>query len=161
MRNQKAGRQMMSVLFTMLLFLIYVLCALFAVLTGGQVYENIYNRMEADFAGNTSLNYIANKVRQGDEAGSISVRRIDGTDVLELRQEIEGVEFVTWIYCYDGYLCELFTDAESGLGLSDGIHIIECEGLRLELGQKILLAETTGTEGSRLFLSVKSEGGRQ
>lgn len=161
MRNQKVGGQMMSMLFTMLLFLVFVLCALFTVLTGSKVYENIYTRMEADFAGNISLNYIANKVRQGDEAGSISVRQIDGTDVLELEQEVEGMEYVTWIYCYDGYICELFTDTESGLGLSDGLPIIECEGLNLEMSQKILMVETTGWGGSRLFLAVKSEGGRQ
>lgn len=161
MRIQKAGGPGTNVLFTILLFLVFVLCALFTVLTGGKVYENINIRMEEDFAGNIPLNYIANKVRQGDGAGTIAVRQIDGTDVLELGQDIEGAEYVTWIYCDNGYLCELFTDTESGLGLSDGLPIIKCEGLLIKMDQQMLMVETTGLGGGRLYLAVRSEGGMQ
>ncbi|MGL5437148.1 MAG: DUF4860 domain-containing protein [Lachnospiraceae bacterium] len=158
MQNQKSKGQTMNVLFTMLLFLVFVLCALFTVLIGGKVYENISSRMENNYAGSVSLNYIANKVRQGDEAGQILVRQIDGTDVLELGQDIDGVEFVTWIYCRDGYICELFTDTKSGLGLADGLEIIECDGLNLAMDRRILTVETTGEGGSKLLLSVRSGG---
>ncbi len=158
MQNQKSKGQTMNVLFTMLLFLVFVLCALFTVLIGGKVYENISSRMEDNYAGSVSLNYIANKVRQGDEAGRISVRQIDGTDVLELGQEIYGEEFVTWIYCQDGYICELFTDTQSGLGLADGLKIIECDGLDLAMDNNVISVETTGEGGSRLLMSVRSKG---
>lgn len=161
MPNQKAGGQAMNMLFTILLFLVFVLCALFTVLTGAKVYENISIRMEEIYEGSVSLNYIANKVRQGDEAGSVTVRQIDGTDVLELGQTIEGTEFVTWIYCRDGYIRELFTDTQSGLGLSDGLPVIECDGLNLVMDRNILMVETTGTGRGRLFLAVRSEGSGQ
>ena len=42
-RNDHKG-QLVNTLFTMLLFLVFVLCALFAVLIGGKVYENINAR---------------------------------------------------------------------------------------------------------------------
>ncbi len=38
--------QMANALFTILLFLVFVLCALFSVLIGGKVYENINARAE-------------------------------------------------------------------------------------------------------------------
>lgn len=157
-KNQKANGQTMNVLFTMLLFLVFVLCALFTVLIGGKVYENISSRMEDNYAGSTSLNYIANKIRQGDEDGLITVRRIEDTDVLELGQKIYEEEFVTWIYCRDGYICELFTDTQSGLGLADGLKIIECDGLSMSMDQKIISVETTGEGGSTLLMSVRSGG---
>ena len=40
----KRKGQSFSILFTMLLFLVFVLCALFTVLIGGKVYEN--NRIQ-------------------------------------------------------------------------------------------------------------------
>ena len=62
--------QTMNLLFTMLLFLVFVLCALFTVLIGGKVYENINSRIEENYSGQVVLNYVANKVRQSDRAGS-------------------------------------------------------------------------------------------
>ena len=156
--NQKAQGQSMNELFTMLLFLVFVLCALFTVLTGGKVYENISSRMEDNYAGSVALNYIANKVRQGDDYQAVTVKQVDGTDVLELSQNLGGEVFYTWIYCQDGYIRELFTDAESGLGLSDGLEILECEGLKLTMEHRVLVAETIGKGGSRLMLSVRSGG---
>ena len=38
--------QTVNLLFTMLLFLVFVLCALFTVLIGGKVYENINSRIQ-------------------------------------------------------------------------------------------------------------------
>jgi len=62
----QTGGQAISGLFTMLLFLVFVLCALFSVLMGSRVYENITKRSDENFSGTTALSYIANKIRQGD-----------------------------------------------------------------------------------------------
>lgn len=159
MKQKAGGRgQMMNVLFTMLLFLVFVLCALFTVLIGGKVYENISTRMEENYAGSVALNYIANKVRQGDVNGMVSVQEIEGTEVLELK-EVEGENtYITWIYCRDGSIRELYTNAESGLGLSDGLEILECEGLKLSMDGSLLSIEITGQGGSRMYLSTRSGG---
>ena len=49
-----------SGLFTMLLFLVFVLSALFSVLMGSRVYENIIKRSDANFSGTTAISYLAN-----------------------------------------------------------------------------------------------------
>ena len=69
-QTQQKG-QTVNLLFTMLLFLVFVLCALFTVLIGGKVYENINSRIEENYSGQVVLNYVANKVRQ-----NISVRQL-------------------------------------------------------------------------------------
>ena len=96
-QTQQKG-QTVNLLFTMLLFLVFVLCALFTVLIGGKVYENINSRIEENYSGQVVLNYVANKVRQGDEAGRVAVKTMEDTPVLELTQEINGRKFITWIY---------------------------------------------------------------
>ena len=152
--------QTMNTLFTMLLFLVFVLCALFTVLIGGKVYENITARMEENYTGSTALNYIANKVRQGDTYGGVQVKEVEGIPVLELSQEINGETYVTMIYYKDGSIRELFTDTQSGLGLSDGLEIIGCDGLKLKQEGRLIMVETTGEGGSSLTLSLRSGGGK-
>lgn len=150
--------QLMNVLFTMLLFLVFVLCALFTVLIGGRVYENINSRTEDNFAGCTAIHYVANKVRQGDKDGLIDCIDVDGTSVLELKQVNGQDTYVTWIYCYDGSIRELFTYEGSGLGLSDGLPIMECGGLVAEKTGSLLTVTTQGKGGSTIMLSVRSGG---
>ena len=148
----------MGGLFTMLLFLVFVLSALFTVLIGSRVYENITVRSDLNYTGNTALSYIANKVRQGDRAGLVDVVDVDGTGVLEMKQEIGGSEYVTWIYWKDGTIRELFTDTQSGLGLEDGLEILECGGLELKKSGPLLHIETLGEGGGAISLSLRSGG---
>ena len=150
--------QMINTLFTMLLFLVFVLCALFTVLIGGKVYENVASRTEDNYTGSVALNYVANKVRQGDMADSISVTDIEGIPVLQMKQEIEGDSYITWIYYKDGSVRELFTDTESGLTLADGLEIMKCEGMNFTQDGQLITVETTGQGGSRLMLAVRSGG---
>lgn len=99
-RNRNDG-QTMSVLFTMLLFLVFIMCALFTVLAGSKVYENISSRMDQTYTGSVALQYVANKVRQGDADKAVAVRTEDGQPVLEIRESIEGGDYITWIYYYE------------------------------------------------------------
>ena len=158
--NRTAARRSnkMNVLFTGLLFLVFVLCALFTVLIGSRVYENITARSNRNFTGTTALSYIANKVRQGDRAGMVNVADVDGIQVLEMKQEIGDSEYVTWIYWDDGSIRELFTDTSSGLGLADGLEILECQGLKLSKDGRLLRIETVGEGGGSLELSLRSGG---
>ena len=156
-KTDKKGNAV-SVLFTMLLFLVFVLCALFTVLIGSRVYENINVRSDAKYTGSTALSYIANKVRQGDRAGMVHVVDVDGTQVLEMKQEIGESEYVTWIYWDHGSSREVFTDTSSGLGLADGLEILECRGLKLSREGRLLHIETVGEGGGSLELSLRSGG---
>lgn len=149
-----------NLLFTMLLFLTFILCALFTVLIGSRVYENIGLRSSRNFTGSTAVSYIANKVRQSDRAGMVQVREIDGVPVLVLGQEINQVSYETWIYYKDGMIRELFSNPDSGLGLEDGLEILECQGLDLEMEDGMLRISTLGEGGGSLRLCLRSGGGQ-
>ncbi len=159
-RQAQQKSQTVNLLFTMLLFLVFVLCALFTVLIGGKVYENINRRIGENYSGQVGLNYVANKVRQGDQAGSVAVKNIEETPVLELAQEINGRTFVTWIYYQDGAVRELFTNEGSGLGLKDGLEIMECRGLTFTLEHSVLNVQVTGDKTSSVLLNIRSGGSR-
>ena len=147
-----------SGLFTMLLFLVFVLCALFSVLMGSQVYENITKRSDENFSGTTALSYIANKIRQGDQQDGVDIIEVDGTSVLQLKQKIGEETYHTWIYWKDGSIRELFTDENSGLGLEDGLEILECSGLSMEKKGSSIILQTQGEGAASLKLSLRSGG---
>lgn len=157
MQMQKKG-QTVNLLFTMLLFFVFVLCALLTVLMGGKVYENINSRIQENYSGQVVLNYVANKVRQGDRADRVAVKTIEDTQVLELAQEMNGRNYVTWIYYRDGAVRELFTNEGSGLGLKDGLKIMECQGLTFTQKASVLEVQVSGDENSSLLLYIRSGG---
>ena len=156
-KTQTKG-QSISGLFTMLLFLVFVLCALFSVLMGSQVYENITKRSDENFSGTTALSYIANKIRQGDQQDGVDIIEVDGTSVLQLKQKIGEETYHTWIYWKDGSIRELFTDENSGLGLEDGLEILECSGLSMEKKGSSIILQTQGEGAASLKLSLRSGG---
>ena len=156
-KTQTKG-QSISGLFTMLLFLVFVLCALFSVLMGSQVYENITKRSDENFSGTTALSYIANKIRQGDRQDGVDIIEVDGTSVLQLKQKIGEETYHTWIYWKDGSIRELITDENSGLGLEDGLEILECSGLSMEKKGSSIILQTQGEGAASLKLSLRSGG---
>lgn len=157
-RNTGNHGQAFNVLFTMLLFLVFVLCALFTVLIGGRVYENINARSQDNFTGSVALQYVANKVRQADIEDAVRVRVIEDTPVLELESRLEGGNYVTWIYYYEGSICELFTDPSYGLGLADGLKVLECDGFTVSQSEDggLIRMETDGAGGGSLTLALRS-----
>ena len=156
-KTQTKG-QSISGLFTMLLFLVFVLCALFSVLMGSQVYENVTKRSDENFSGTTALSYIANKIRQGDRQDGVDIIEVDDTSVLQLKQKIGEETYHTWIYWKDGSIRELFTDENSGLGLEDGLEILECSGLSMEKKGSSIILQTQGEGAASLKLSLRSGG---
>ena len=79
-------------------------------------------------------------------------------EAVEMKQEIGDSEYVTWIYWDDGSIRELFTDTSSGLGLADGLEILECQGLKFSKDGRLLRIETVGEGGGSLELSLRSGG---
>ena len=139
------------------LLLLFSLCGTFMVFIGGKACKNL-NRYKADqFGSSLVLHYIANQVRQSDGEDRIKVVEVDGISVLELEQNFDEVSYIKWIYCCDGIVRELFTRQGSGMGLMDGIPVMECDGISFVKNGRLLTVKTTGKEGGYLYLYLRSE----
>lgn len=158
----------MDFIFSMLLFLVFILCSVFTILIGSRVYGNIRARNDAAFYSDTALSYITNKVRQSDRTGSISVRTVEGQSILVLASDYDGILYETWVYTKDGTLLELFSEQGSGLTVEDGLPIMDCEPISFSIADKkngamleINLEETPSPRTASLFLRSSSKGGRR
>jgi hypothetical protein len=71
----------------------------------------------------TAVRYVAARIHAVDTAGAVSVASFgsltEGKDTLWLTEVLDGVECRTRIYCYEGYLRELFTVAGPGFDPND------------------------------------------
>lgn len=142
----------------LLLFGIFAVCVLFVLLTGADAYQRLVQRDQSAYSRRTVAQYITTRVRQADGLGQVSVGDFGGVDALMLTEEIDGLRFVTRVYCYDGNLCELFTLAEDAFEPGDGEGLLPAEKLELTLEDQILTAVITNADGTveELILYLRS-----
>ena len=94
---------------------VWHLVSLLAVLLGGvRVYRGLAERGRESFQRRTAMEFLETRLRQADSAGGVWLGAFDGTesregDTLFLRETLEGEEYLTRVYCWDGQLRELFT----------------------------------------------------
>lgn len=152
--------QSVQFLFAMMLLFSLGISALFTILFGAKIYENIGNQMNENFSSVTALSYISNKVRQNDKAGMVSVETIEGIQTLKLVEVYDKEIYNTFIYCRDGNLKELYCGEDSGLTLDDGIDIMKLQGMSFEKTEDNLIkVKTFGDSTNYILLSLRSEDG--
>lgn len=141
---------MVDLLFVLALFCVFAASALMAVLIGANVYRNTVRRMDENYTGRTSLAYIATKVRQCDVRDGIHIGAVgNGASALVLRQEIDGQEFETWIYCYDGALREVLLPADSSPDPESGQAVVEMDSFDVDARDGLLTVSVKDVDGNR------------
>lgn len=93
---------------TLVLFAVLAVCMILVLMTGAGVYKRLTARGKQSYETRTAPLYIATKVRQADCVGGVTTEHSNGTDILRLNEWIDGSCYVTRIYCYEGYVRELF-----------------------------------------------------
>ena len=94
---------------------VFVLLGLFAVMStlmvllGAQMYRNTVERAALNNEDRVLGAYVRSMVRAEDAARAVSVEEHDGVKALALRETLDDDGYVTWLYCYEGQLYELFT----------------------------------------------------
>lgn len=149
-----------SSLLVLLLFGIFALCILSVLLTGTDAYRRLARRDDSSYDRRTAVQYLSTRVRQADAPGGITVEEFEGVDALVLSEEIGGVTYETRVYCYDGYLRELFCLAGGGFLPEDGEKVLPADALTLSVRDNVLSAALTDSAGDTqtLLLYLRSGG---
>jgi len=145
MKNEHKTK--MTALMALLIFGAFALCVLLVLLTGADIYKKITGREENNFDERTVSQYISTRFHQGDSTGAIAVNDFGGVDVLEISQHINGKDYLTRVYCYEGWLYELFTRAEGEFSPEDGEKLLLLKNLEMEMKQGCLVAQITYGDG--------------
>ena len=153
MKN-KENQSRIEGLVVLVLFGVFAVCILAVLFTGAGAYRRLVERQQDAYAKRTIPQYIATKVRQADTAGAVRLGEFGGLEALELVEWLGDEEYITRIYCYDGYLRELFAAASGEFGPEDGECILEAEQVDFSLTQGCLGVVVTKKDGEKTNLEL-------
>lgn len=143
----------MNGLITLTTFSVFAVCVMTVLLSGANAYSCLVQRDRLAYENRTCTQYMAARVRSADSAGAIAVERFEGTDALVLP---DG-EYVTYIYCLDGFVRELYCPKDHAASADEGEKIIEAERMSLSMeGGTLNMSITAGEKTSNLCLSLRS-----
>ncbi|MBR1860723.1 MAG: DUF4860 domain-containing protein [Lachnospiraceae bacterium] len=106
MQQKKQQPHIIDVIFVLALFGAFAFSAVMLIIAGSSIYRNTISNMQSNFETRTASSYISEKLRQG---GEIGINHTGDGDVLEIRMKSGDREFATYLYCRNGYLCELYS----------------------------------------------------
>ena len=133
------------------------LCLLAVLLAGAGTCRRLTERGRASGDSRTAAQYLATRVRQADAAGTVSLEPFGTGNALVL----EEAGCRTWVYCYDGWLRELFSAAGEAFSPDAGEKLLPSRGMSLKLEDGLLSCELLipGEDPVRLTLALRSGEG--
>lgn len=156
--REKQVKHHIDGLVALLLFGVFAACVLVVLLTGADAYRRLTERDQAAYERRTGVQYIATRVRQADHAGGVAVEDFGGVDALVLGAD---EVYAARVYCYDGWLMELYALAEEPMEPRDGQKILEAEALSLSLEDGVLEAVLTAPDGTQETLRLSLRSGEE
>lgn len=124
-------RHIIDLLLPVTLFLVLAASSLFLVILAANVYQKNVAWEEKNYENRTCLSYVAEKIRQGDERGGVELGTFDGVPSIIIQQNFGEQSYITYLYCYDGMLRELFIQEGVSAGVADGQEILEVDDFRI------------------------------
>ena len=149
--------QRIDTIFVLIIFCIFAISVLMVLMFGASIYQNMTEISREDQDERTVLSYIRTKVRTSDETGKVYVGEFNGLPALRYDEDLGGVQYQTVIYHYDGWVYELFSEADLDFYPEDGTRIMELDDLRFEALDFGLIKISAGTKG--LLLLPRSTAG--
>lgn len=132
----------------LIVFAVFAVCVLLVLLTGAKVYRQLVSSGEESFNRRTAAQYVTTRVRQAE---SVAVADFEGCEALVISETIDGEVYLTQVYCYDGYLRELFCAENAALSPRDGEKILPADTLEVTLSGELL---TVRIGGQTLYLHL-------
>ena len=139
--------------------MLFAISILFVLLNGAGVYRRLTQRDQYSYDSRTCAQYVATKIRQAPSPAAISTDTFGTVDSLRISQDIEGLEFVTRIYCYENWLMEIFTLADGDFFPEDGEKILPLSSLSVSQDGSVFSFILTDTEGNTQHLTISARGG--
>lgn len=155
--RERSGKRSISGLAAALLLCVFALMILSVLLSGAGAYQRLTVRGEENYDSRSSAQYVATKLRQAPSAESVELRTFGGSDCLCITEEIDGAEYITRVYCHDGWIRELFTLAEGDFTPGDGEKILEAEALELNFENELIRVTVTNGSRTEFFVSLRGE----
>ncbi len=119
-------------------FTLFALVILSVLLSGASAYHRLVAENQIHDNSRTALSYISARVRRAESGQNVQKGEFAQKDALILQEQLDGQSYTTRIYCYEGYLMELYTPAEGTFAPQDGTRILPMEALTVTIDGNLL-----------------------
>lgn len=150
--------------FVLALITLFAATAFILVLIGAKQYRYVTDVMNENYKSRTTSSYLAEKIRQNDSKDTITISDLEGVPALTLTTSEEDIQYITYIYFYDGALRELVVTSNSVFTLASGQKIMEMQDFVPEFSNDSLLRVTvTDDNGEQqiLYFTIHSGIGKE
>lgn len=147
-----------------LVFGIFAVGIIAALLAGAGAYKRLTQRDSAAYDCRICTSYLTTKVRAADpENISFVEKGAPEGGALRISETIDGEEYVSYIYCYNGWICELYTAGEFEPEYEFGEKLLEIKSLDMEFEEGIFSADivTSGGEARHLLVYAGKNMGKE
>ncbi len=153
MKNNKKEHTIVS-LAALLTFTVFAVGILSVLLGGAGVYQRLTQQDRISYDHRTCSQYMANKIRQAPGAQAVALSQFGDGDCLLIAQRFDGNDYVTRVYCHDGWLMELFTAADGDFSPQDGERILPLANLSITQNGSLLTMILTDAAGATQELTL-------
>lgn len=152
MKNTKGGKSVSGVA-ALVVFGLFAICVLGVLLTGAGAYSRLTERDAEAYDSRTCVQYLSTKVRQAAAPEGVEVGCFGDGDALYFYEDIGGEKYLTRVYCYDGWLMELFTAADGDFVPADGEKICRLQAMDISMERDLLcFSLVDGSESAVQFI---------
>lgn len=149
MNKYHDSRHVVDNLFVLVLFAVFAICAVFIIAFGANIYKKTVNNLEEHFNLTTSVAYIREKVRQNDSSEAFSVDSFGDGNALLIDNEVNGINYRTYIYKDSGYIKELSVKEGSNVAPKAGQKLLPINDLVIkDLGDNRFSFKILDTNGN-------------
>lgn len=151
-------------IFVLSLFTVFAATALVLVLIGAKQYKLTASKMNYNYRMRTTSSYLTQKIRQYDTSDQVEVVSLDGTDALALHTNINDVEYIDYIYYFDGWLRELLVSENSVYDLKAGEIVIEANDFTPTIyGNDLIYIELKDDENyvHKIYVNLTADAGKE
>ena len=156
--RQEGKAKTLTGIAALLVLAVFALGIVSVLLGSAGVYERLTRRDRHAYESRTAAQYIATKVRQAESLPQMET--FGGSDALVLSQRIGDQEFLTRIYCYDGWLRELFSPADGAFSPADGETLLPMASLEIENKDPLLTFRLWDAEGKETTITLLPRQGK-
>jgi hypothetical protein len=151
------GNSRIDTIFVLIIFCVFAISVLLVLMLSAEMYKKMTDISREGYDDRTGLSYIWTKVKNNDNAGKIHIGDFNGVPALCFDEEFSDVIYTTRVYFYDGWIMELFSEADIDFLLEDGAQIIQLDDLVFEEFSSGLIRVSSG--GNSLLISPRGSHG--
>ena len=132
MNFRVSKEHVMDLIFPLALLLVFAASAVMVVLLAADVYADTTSQSGRAHNARTVTAYVTEKIHQNDAEGGVTLVEAGDRNALKLQRTVDHTIYNTYLYYYNGSLCELLCLEGAQVGPESGQEILPLQDFQVD-----------------------------